>query len=77
MSDQKRIKSVMVFGNGMVAAFDMAGQQVPELQDSLFNEWAKRADALGYEVEGLVIEAQGGFRWRFFKTELGYNIEAA
>lgn len=74
---EKQIKSVMVFDNGLVACFDPAGQQIPELQDSLLGEWAKRADALGYEVEGLVIEGPGGYRLQLFKTEFGYNIEAA
>lgn len=76
MSDEpKQIKHVMVFGNGMVACFDGAGEQIPELQYGLFSEWAKRAEALGYEVEGLIIDAQNGFRWRLSKTESGFYIE--
>lgn len=72
----KAIKSILVFSNGNLAVFDSGGQ-VGELQGNLFCEWADRAKELGYEPDGLTFEVQNGRRWRFFKTDDGYNIEGA
>ena len=45
---------VYIMGNGMVATFHR-GEQVPELQVSLVDFWARHAASLGYDPEGLIV----------------------
>lgn len=68
----KRIKDIIIFKNLNVAVFDTDGKQVPELQSSLLDLFATRAESYGYNPEGWIIETPGG-NWKMFRTEVGWN----
>lgn len=71
----KTIKSFLHFQNSNIAVFDEDGQQIPELQISFYDMWAKHAESLGYNPEGIIIETVSG-NWRLFKCADGsYNQE--
>lgn len=63
--------NILVFQNGNIAVCDASGQQVPELQVSWPELFARHAESLGYNPEGWVIEQQAGPKMRFFRTEVG------
>ena len=66
----------MCFDNGNIAIFDAQGNQIPELQESWPSLWAKHAEQLGYDPEGVVFELQSGLNFRIFRCEDGsYNRE--
>jgi hypothetical protein len=67
---------VVVFDNFNLVAFDARGEQMPDVQRNLLTMWAEHAAANGVDPDGLVIEVTGGQRWRIFKTENGFNLEA-
>jgi hypothetical protein len=47
------VKTMMLFANGNIAAFDDKGNQIPELQEkSAIELWAEFAKRIGYKVEG-------------------------
>lgn len=71
----KKLNSVMFFNNGNVCAF-FGDEQVPGLQGNVITQWAEKADAMGYDVDGQVIETPQG-NWRLFKcSDGGFNLEA-
>ncbi len=63
------VRPIMVFHNLNVAAFDAAGQQIPELQKSLATLLAEHIENSGYNPEGVVVETQWGESWRLFRTQ--------
>ena len=66
---------VLYFDSGQIAVFDAQGNQIPELQEPPILLWAKHAAALGYEMDGLLIESRAGML-RIFKTsDGGWNWE--
>lgn len=67
---------VTVFSNFNLVAFDDAGKQVADVQVNLLLLWAKLAAEKGYAPEGLVVLGADGQRWRIFKTDIGFNLEA-
>ena len=72
---QRITRPLMVFRNLSVAAFDDAGQQIPQLQKSLTSLLAEHMEKCGYDPEGVVVETQWGRSWKLFKTELGtWNV---
>jgi hypothetical protein len=64
----------MVFSNLNVAACDEIGAQIPRLQESLATELVRRAEAAGYDPEGVVIETQWGNQWKLHRVDGGWNI---
>jgi hypothetical protein len=49
----KEIRSIYLFRNGMIAAFDNADNQVPALQErSVLELLGEKADIMGYTLEG-------------------------
>ena len=72
---ERTLKTVLLFGSSQIAAFDAKGQ-VPELQEPLILEWAKRAEQLGYNVDGLIVETQFAGKLRLRRNdEGGWNFE--
>lgn len=67
---------VVVFDNFNLAAFNDRGEPLPDVQRNLLTMWAQFAADNGIDPAGLVVEVTGGQRWRIFKTENGYNLEA-
>lgn len=67
---------VLVFDNFNLVAFDDRGEQLPDVQRNLLTMWAQFVADKGINPDGLVIEVTGGQRWRIFKTESGFNLEA-
>lgn len=67
---------VVVFDNFNLVAFDDRGEQIPDVQRNLLLMWAELAAANGVDPNGLVVSVAGGQRWRIFKTEKGFNLEA-
>jgi hypothetical protein len=68
----KRISAFMILRNLSVAAFDDNGEQIPDLQRSIPSLLAQRAESLGYDPDGVVIETQYG-NWKLLRTENGWN----
>lgn len=66
---------VMVFDNFNVAAFDDAAKQRPEVQTNLLLAWAEKAKSAGFSLDGIVVETEGGKKWRIFETARGFNLE--
>ena len=74
-NEMKRLGRVMLNDLGQIGVFDARMQQVPELQKSLILDWAERAEAAGYNVDGLRIECVGsGRRIVLVKQEEGFNF---
>ena len=74
-----KISKVFLFNTAQIAVFDERGEQIPELQTALIVEWAEKAKALGYEIDGLEIQIQADrnirlFEWEF-EGETGINFE--
>ena len=65
-----KVKTILVFPNLMVACFDEAGRQIPELQQSVPELLAAKATALGFDPDGAAVETQGK-SWRLVKGENG------
>ena len=72
----KQIK-VMVFDNFNLAAFDLNGLQMADIQCNLLTAWANKVLEGGLSLDGVVVELQSGARWRLFDTENGFNLERA
>lgn len=54
-----RVKTMMLFANGNIAAFDENDNQITELQCKTAIElWAESATQLGYDVEGCQCRTQ-------------------
>lgn len=67
-------KTVIYFAAGQIAAFDAQGQQISELQEPPILLWVKHAAALGYDMDGIMVESEAGML-RIFKTVDGWNWE--
>lgn len=59
---------IIVMPNLNVAAFDSAGEQIPELQRSVAYLVAEHGTRLGYTMEGALLESLAG-TWRLQKDE--------
>ena len=56
-----KVKSAMFCGNGNIAAFDEANEQIPELQRrSAIELWASDAASRGYDVVGCEVRTLYG-----------------
>ncbi len=63
LCSSSRVKTMILFANGNIAAFDEKGEQIGQLQQkSAIQLWAEFATRLGYEVEGCEcrMQASGG-----------------
>lgn len=74
MSTKPKLDCAMVFQNVSIAVFDETEQQVGELQTCLLFLWAERAELLGYDVNGLVVETSAG-NWKLIKGADGWRRE--
>jgi hypothetical protein len=55
----KKIKKVLFFANGNIAAFDESDKQVPELQEKTsIKLWAEFCISLGYNVDACLFSTQ-------------------
>lgn len=63
-SQRPRITSVMIFDNGMVAAFNEHGDQVPRLQEkSVVDLWVAQAIEEGCDINGCdILVGNGKYR---------------
>ena len=53
MSERRKVSQMILFIDGAIAAFDEAGEQIPELQDmSAIELWGLYAEAAGFDVDG-------------------------
>ena len=66
----KRVKDMILFANGMIAAFDEDGEQIPELQGNAVQLWAELAVSKGYSVNSCYFATQG-----IHTTHTSGNIE--
>jgi hypothetical protein len=71
MSTKIKPLNAYLFANGNIAVTD-GREQIPELQEAPISLWAWRAEELGYDVDGLLIETPLG-KWRLIKTASGWN----
>lgn len=60
---------------GGVAAFDAMGNQIPNLQVSIIELWARHAESQGFNPLDFDIQTAQGDKIRLFKTEDGYNYQ--
>ena len=75
-TSKRTIVRAMAFFNGNIAVCDARGNQIPELQVGWPNLWAKLAESLGYDPDGVVFELQGGGKFRIFRCGDGsFNRE--
>ena len=57
----KHVASLLIFRNGMIAAFDDQGQQIPEIQKhSLMDILRSELEGLGYSVDGCQVSVADG-----------------
>jgi hypothetical protein len=71
MIDKRNV--LFVFDNLNIAAC-VNGEQVRELQEPWIIEWAKKAEALGYDPTSFIIKTRSGVEWKLFKLPDGsYN----
>lgn len=57
----KKPKTVLIGRELQVAFFDANGEQVPEMQgESLLALLCEKAERLGYDMNGQVVETRGG-----------------
>ena len=71
-----RVKTMILFANGNIAAFDENDQQIGELQcKSAIQLWAEFATKLGYDVEGCEcrMQASGGPGLQVVLDAVGVN----
>lgn len=69
------IKSAMMFRNGNAAVFDQNGEQIPELQIGFCELWAKHAESLGFDPDGVTFESPD-CKMKIFRTfDDGFNHE--
>lgn len=78
----RQIKSVSILPAGNVAAFDINGSQIPELQTNLLALWAEEAECQGIDVDGVIVQWNGtayritrnsspeGFKWLLERHKL-------
>lgn len=55
MNKLRKVAAMMLFHNGMVAAFDECGNQIPALQIPAAELWVRYATDAGYDVGGCEI----------------------
>lgn len=56
-----KVKTLILFGNGLFAAFDENDQQIPELQSkSAIELWSDFAEESGFDVEGCTAKTSLG-----------------
>lgn len=60
-----------VFASGQVFVFDGTSEQIDALQKPLLVLWAERAEALGFEPDGVVFQDHIGRHWRIVRREGG------
>lgn len=57
----KHVASLLIFRNGMIAAFDDQGQQIPKIQKrSLTDLLRSELEAMGYSVDGCHVSVATG-----------------
>ena len=70
-----KIKTAFCFDNGNIAVCDTEGAQITELQLSWPIMWAKHAESLGYDPDGVTFETTLA-TITIHRCEGGWNFEA-
>lgn len=66
---------VMLSATGQIGVFDSHDEQIPELQEAPILLWAKHAEQLGYEVDGLKVELPDRRMITLRRLESGWIFE--